>query len=329
MKKSVLLIDGNSLLRSYTYDWKNEFGHTNNFLSTLANIVAVTYPKEKPIIAVLWDGASWRKNYNETYKANREISKDKEVNKEVEKRRLKKLAEMQVIYQNADLLRKILKSLNVTQVYASNYEADDLAAFYTLEQAEINLACHKGHGESPNYEDFREVCMLSGDKDWLQLINNGIYWKDVRSPHKTVKLSDFKIHTGFENPKVFLESKYLLGDTGDNVKGLEGFGEVKVKKFFNLYGDIETFTKMPYETVSNMWGKSKPKSFDDLHKRGFEACKEQEALMNLGSAAVPQPVGFTKAIGQTNLDKLQDIFRQYGFMDLYLGFNEYKFKMGI
>ncbi len=327
MKQHTILVDGNSLLRSYTYDpSKGKWSHANNFFTTLAEIAN---PLKNCKIIVLWDGKSWRKDYKSNYKANRDIPTETHPDKKVEERRLKKIAEKAVIYENAKLVKNILKLTNIVQISADNWEADDLAGYIVKDTARENLLCYKDDGEAPDYTNFRPITLLTGDQDWLQLVSNGVKWKDVRSPYKEININNFSAHTGYTNPKVFLEGKYLLGDTGDNVKGLEGFGEKKTQKFFELYGDIKSFQNTDYSKVVEMWGKLKPKSFDDLHSKKDAVYMEQEILMNLYSDKIPAPINLKKIKGEPDLDKLKSVFKEHGFLDLWMGFDEYIKKMGL
>ena len=116
----------------------------------------VRYPGASLIF--LWDGNSWRKEKSEVYKANRTDTPDK-----VESRRRYKT--------QAPHIRRALSHLGLPQLAATNYEADDLAAHL----AQRYLA----NGEF--------VRMVSGDRDWWQLLADNCVWEDHCDEAKKVK----------------------------------------------------------------------------------------------------------------------------------------------
>ena len=164
---------------------------------------------------VLWDGkAKHRIDLYPEYKGNR--GKDP-----------KQKAEADTYREQLPDIQKMLSLLGVRQLVTTNLEADDLAGFLSVK------ASAEGH----------QVKLISGDKDWIQLVNENCYWHDpIRD--ETVTSSNFAEKTGFASPNEFVQGKALQGDSSDNIGGVGGIGEKGAMDFLFEYGSVENFIKM-------------------------------------------------------------------------------------
>lgn len=115
-------------------------------------------------------------------------------------------------------LFEILPAFGIKQLRREGVEADDI----------IGILCEGLVGQS------KQVLALSSDQDLLQLVALGA---DVYYPHKDLIFTkgNFEAEMGVK-PEDFIFYKALKGDSGDNIKGLSGFGPVTAKKFINKYG---------------------------------------------------------------------------------------------
>jgi 5'-3' exonuclease len=123
------------------------------------------YPMMTPI--VLWDGVSWRKQFFEEYKANR----DKEPETANEQRVLdQKIA----LRKQMPFIKQALKHLGIRQMIAANLEADDLAGMMVK-----------------RYAEKQRIMLVSGDKDWIQLVRPNVAIVDPisgrRITHKNIR----------------------------------------------------------------------------------------------------------------------------------------------
>ncbi|MDI6852628.1 MAG: DNA polymerase I [Deltaproteobacteria bacterium] len=118
-------------------------------------------------------------------------------------------------------INKIIAGFHWPRVQAEGYEADDLIC--TLAKA----AREKGF----------EVEIISGDKDLLPLVGEGVVmWdpmKDVRFDVETVKE---KYGLG---PAELMEVKALAGDPSDNIPGVPGIGEKTALKLISRFHTVE------------------------------------------------------------------------------------------
>ena len=168
-------------------------------------------------ILCLWDGRSWRFNEFPEYKAKRKVDpKLVALKDEWKKQRV--------------LVGRMLRHMGVDQLIAENMEADDLAGRIVAARDEPTI-------------------LVSGDKDWLQLVNENVSWIDP-THDRQCRLGNFKEISGFETPWQFTQAKALAGDAGDCVPPVGGIGPAgaqwifdkceSVEKLFVISGIIDT-----------------------------------------------------------------------------------------
>ena len=209
---------------------------------------------------VLWDGRSWRHQAFEGYKAGREARPEMVTQREAWKAQ-------------RPLLGRILPTLGVHQAIASNLEADDLAA---------RLRRH--------YRDRgQEVVLVSGDKDWLQLLEPGmVAWDHVRERLTTP--DTFPALTGLPSPYAMAEFKALQGDRSDSIPGVGGIGEKTATALLSQFGSVTGF-------VNAMM--ADPKAREAADKRALllmepdraDAFERNMALIWLDHPRAPRPEG--------------------------------------
>lgn len=213
------LIDGNSLGHFYNNAKPLTIGETQvqAIYGTLKRLQAhcASFQDYQPV--VLWDGASWRKLMFAEYKENRDR---KETKNEIRMQEMKDAYKKQVPY-----LKKALRFLGIPQVWSLNMEADDLGAILTDRYTKTGS----------------KIILLTGDKDWLQLVGPGVVWKDFAND-RLVTQKNFAEFTGVDTVRKFVEVKALCGDQGDNVAGVGGIGEKGAIEFINTYGSVANFT---------------------------------------------------------------------------------------
>lgn len=180
------------------------------FLLALRKVAMPTTNERIPI--VLWDGsASWRKEICPDYKANRRNDP-------------KKIAVKDEYSTQVPFIVRAVELLGIDQMISPTCEADDLAGAYS------RLLERKGH----------LVELVTGDKDWLQLVTASVTWNDpIRD--RSVDIMSFENFTGYPNVEQFLDSKCLTGDASDNIKGVGGIGEKGAKELISIYGSVESF----------------------------------------------------------------------------------------
>jgi 5'-3' exonuclease len=169
------------------------------------------YPDRE--LLVLWDGkAKHRFELLPEYKGNRKPKTPKEA-------AIKEAYKAQV-----PLLQKLLASLGVKQLLDYEMEADDLAGYLSQRLATPTL-------------------LYTGDRDWQQLVRDGVSWLDHRDGASRVTPENFFETTGYKTPRQFLEGKALMGDGSDNIKGVGRIGEKGAPELIAAYGSVDGLRK--------------------------------------------------------------------------------------
>ena len=137
-------------------------------------------------------------------------------------------------------IKKIVAAFNIPVVEKFGFEADDLVGTYS------KLAQEK---------DF-EVVMVTGDKDFIQLVTDTCsLWDPMKDTIKNRQ--QIKEDMGIE-PERFIDVLGLAGDTSDNIPGIKGVGPKTAVKLINEFGSIERI----YKKLDNL--KSKKKLYENL-----------------------------------------------------------------
>lgn len=280
-----MLIDGNNILHAAQSLKKLTVGETE--VQAIYGFIRITrkllqqYSMLKPI--VLWDGASWRALEYPEYKNNRGKTHTKAYQKqETEKITAKK---------QAPAIRKALTLLGVDQVKASNMEADDLAAIIG------DLYVDRGD----------RVLLVSGDRDWIQLVKPGIGWFDPIKDRKVFKAEDLEaaIKVRVDRIDQYLDIKALTGDDGDNVPGVGGIGEKGAQEFIDTYDSVAEFTNRVITgdiDPSKLHAKFRALAEDEDKMIAFAFGKK---LMDLRHPARPKPINMTVTHGEPDRDRFR------------------------
>jgi 5'-3' exonuclease len=266
-----------------------------------ARALRVRYPDAA--IVWLWDGDSWRNKESAVYKANR--------TDDAKKREARRLYKSQ-----APFIRRALGHLAQHQLAAANLEADDLAAILTKR--------FEAKGD--------HIRLVTGDRDWLQLVSENCTWQDHRDEAKRVNIQSLPHVTGYATVDQFVQSKALEGDVSDNLPGVGGIGEVKAKLLLSVWGRVEAFLadpqpqstwelKTPQKENSKgiMTSPSLPKVFADFHanKDGrHEKFFTNMHLMNLrGNLPAPERLALNK--GSFDPEAFKALCHELGFASIY------------
>lgn len=244
----------------------------------------------KPI--VLWDGRSWRVDTYKEYKGTRDNNAE--------------VAAMRQAYKEArPHIARSFKFLGITQMVAANYEADDLAAYLTAKSVAVG----------------DKVMLITGDKDWLQLIQHGVTWHDqVR--RRDCSSATFEQFTGCKDRRQFVEMKAVEGDVGDNIKGVKGVGPAAIKDIFDQFQYVDSFLDTDLSLVEDDYflrtGKKLPKKLRDFHTS--EELRDQFAhdlaLVDLYADAVPKPERIVVHRGEVDKEGFYKFCSEFGFASI-------------
>jgi DNA polymerase-1 len=127
--------------------------------------------------------------------------------------------------QQLPFIREVLESLRIPIVELEGYEADDLLATLTK------------HGR----EEGCEVIIVTGDRDILQLVRDGV--SVIMTRRGISDVIRYDAPTVLErygvSPEKWIDFVALKGETSDNLPGVPGVGDKTAAQLINKYGDIE------------------------------------------------------------------------------------------
>ncbi|WP_276122604.1 5'-3' exonuclease H3TH domain-containing protein [Pararhizobium qamdonense] len=296
MSQRYLLIDGMNITHAANNAKVLKVGETQvqaiyHFVKIVRKLVAA-YPTAKP--AVLWDGASWRYMDFPEYKANRKKDDTPSAIKAAE---MKKVAENQI-----PAIKKAMQLLGMPQVRASNMEADDLAAI----MGDRYVA--KGG----------RVVLVSGDKDWVQVVNDKIIWLDPIRDRKIMKPADMESALGYklDSFEAFVEMKCLAGDSGDGISGIGGIGEKGAIDFLNEYGSTTNFSNMLLDGTLDP--KRVPKKFRDFAESEEKQMifQRNRKLMDLRTKLRPDPINLKVDAGEPDIERFRTFCNRLMFRSI-------------
>jgi len=123
-------------------------------------------------------------------------------------------------------MQEVLRALGVAQHFDARYEADDIIGTLAYQAA----------------DNQHDVLILTGDRDALQLVRDGVTVAIMKKGISEVDLytPEFLLETSGLTASQVTDLKGLMGDASDNIPGVPGIGEKTAKKLLAQYGTIES-----------------------------------------------------------------------------------------
>lgn len=241
---------------------------------------------------VLWDGkAQWRYDLYPGYKGNRESDQKKKESREAYKVQRPHIA-------------RILNALGIDQIRAHRDEADDLAGSFARDLT-----------RKPDHK----VVLVTGDGDWLQLVQPNVDWYDPRKDGKWVTHKDFTDKTGYLGARQFLEGKALQGDISDTINGVGGLGEKYAAELIAEHGSVEEFLKK----VDAGYMPRLKREQNLASPEGREIFRRNMRLMNLIDAPKPNREDITIVRGRYDEAAFKELCARYAFHSILRGFDRF------
>jgi DNA polymerase-1 len=282
-KPTLMVIDGHSLAFRAFYALPLESfvtpegQHTNaihGFLSMLLSLLK----KEQPThLAVAFDVSrySFRTREYPEYKATRGETPSEFVGQ-------------------IPLLQKALEAMGIITLQKEDFEADDI------------LATLASQGEASGFRVF----VVSGDRDTLQLVT-----RDVTVLYPSSRgVSELKRYTPeavFErygvNPESYPDIAALVGETSDNLIGIDKVGEKTAVKWITQYGSLDELLAHADEIGGVVGGNLREQKERAVRNRGLNALVRDVEL-----TVTPEDL----VRGEIDRDAVTDIFGQLRFRTL-------------
>ncbi len=212
-KRKLLLLDGHSLAFRAFFALPDTLvtssGQVTNAVYGFTAMLIKLFADEKPdgVIVCFDKGApQFRIDSYAGYKGNRPATPD-------------------AFRQQLPLIREVLEALRILAVELEGYEADDLLA--TLAKRAR--------------EEGDEVLVITGDRDCLQLVGDGVGVMmtrrgitDVIRYDRATVLERYGVR-----PEKWIDFAALKGEPSDNLPGVPGVGDKTAALLISKYGDVE------------------------------------------------------------------------------------------
>ena len=276
--KRLYLIDGTALAyRSYFAFQRNPLTDSKGrnisaifgFFSTLLSIIS----REKPdYLAIFFDtkAPTFRHVVFPEYKATRQ-----------------KMPEDMA--EQLPILDDVIEASGIKTLSLEGYEADDLMGTSAVMGAK---------------EGF-EVMMVTGDKDFYQLVTDKIKVYNLRAGTTDPEiLGPAEVEAKFGvPPDKIIDTLGLMGDSSDNIPGVKGIGVKTAVQLIKDFGSIENII----DNVNVLKGAVKTKI-----EEGIESARKSRELVTI---KIDSPVDFNPEEWKLNLndDNLREKFRELGF----------------
>ncbi len=122
-------------------------------------------------------------------------------------------------------IKDLLAAMNIPMIEMPGYEADDI----------IGTLAKKAE------EEGMDTYMVSGDKDFMQLVTEHVYLYAPATGKRPLTIYDpdgVKEKWGV-SPESIIDLLGLMGDSSDNIPGVKGVGEKTAVKFLNSFGSLD------------------------------------------------------------------------------------------
>ena len=204
---TLMVVDGLNLAFRYLHAKSTQF--VDDYIRVVDSLKK-SYKAGKVIIVCDKGSSSYRKSIYPDYKANR---KEKFENQTEEER----LAFEEFF---AEFEKTLLQIETIYPVLRfDSTEADDIAAYIVTQIKKYPVT---------------DVWLISSDKDWDLLVNEYTS-RFSYVTRKEVTFDNWYTHYDCE-PEQYISLKCLTGDTGDNIKGVEGIGPKRASELVKEYG---------------------------------------------------------------------------------------------
>jgi len=193
------------------------------------------------------------------------------------------------------LIREVMEALNISSLEISGFEADDIIA--TLAKKALDL--------------FDEIIILSGDKDILQLVSEKVKVISMKKGITDTILynTDGVIERFGVEPSKIKDLLALMGDSSDNIPGVQGIGPKTALELVSRFGSIESI----YENLGNI----KNEKLRNLLFSNIDTANKSKTLTELNDNLEIDIEKITgKAFKDFEYNKVESIFNSLEFNTL-------------
>lgn len=282
-RKKLFLIDGSAIAyRSYFAFINNPLinskGQNTSAVFGFLRFLFMIYDNEHPhSIAVVFDpkGKTFRHEQYSEYKATRQKMPDD-------------------MRDQIPIIHGVLDALNIPRIEIAGFEADDVIGTLA-KQAQVL-----------DYETY----LVTGDKDFMQLVDHHIKLYNFKRAGEQPEILDADAvlaKVGLP-PEKIVDYLGLMGDTSDNVPGVQGVGEKTAVKLIQEFGSLE-------ETLENADKVSRANVRENLQKQRDQALLSKR-LVVIDTEVVHDIDLASLQCAEPNLEQLIPLFKELEFTSL-------------
>lgn len=196
--------------------------------------------------------------------------------------------------QQLPILRDILAAMNIPILESDEYEADDIAGTLSKKAEELGM----------------ETLLLTGDKDYLQLVDE--HSKVVLTRKGITQLDSYDVERIKEEyeltPEQLIDLKGLMGDSSDNIPGVPGVGEKTGLKLLKQFNTMEGV----YENLEEVSGKKLKENLTTYKDQAFMSKELGKIVTDVPLDAEIEDLKRK----EYDYDTLVGLYRQYEFNQL-------------
>lgn len=282
-KETIYLIDGSALAyRSYFGTIRNRLatskgqptGAVYAFVNSLKRIIEEVKPD---YIGMVFDAPekTFRHAIYADYKATREAMPED-------------------LVEQWPVMTEIVKAMNIPVITLPGYEADDVIGTLAKTAKAQGLV----------------VYMVTGDKDFMQLIDDDIYVYKPASGQKEVEIIDSEavVARWGVRPEQIADYLGLVGDSSDNIPGIKGIGPAKAEPLLAKWDTLEKVIEQADATGN-------PRLAEML-RNGAESARLSKRLATI-KTDVPVEINIEQLkIQPVNRAELERLFRELEFFSM-------------
>ncbi|RZZ84205.1 DNA polymerase I [Pseudoxanthomonas winnipegensis] len=269
----LVLIDGSSYLYRAFHalpPLSNAAGEPTGALFGVVNMLRATLKERPEYVAFVVDapGKTFRDDLYPEYKANRAAMPD-DLRAQVEP------------------MMKIVHALGIDILRVEGVEADDVIGTLAVQ------GCRGG----------LQVTISTGDKDFAQLVRPGVELVNTMSGSRMDSDAAVMDKFGVRADQI-VDLLSLMGDTVDNVPGVEKCGPKTAAKWLAEYGTLDN-------VIANA-GSIKGKIGDNL-RAALERLPLNRALVTIRTDVPLEVAAQDLALREQHVDELRELYARYGF----------------
>lgn len=267
-ENTLLVVDALNLAFRYKHSGASDFAL--DYVRTVDSLKK-SYKASHVIIACDQGSSSYRKQLSDIYKQNR---KDKQaLQTEAE------AAAFELFFEDfLATLEYIETNTTYPVIKFQGVEADDIAAYIVQTQS----------------KNFDNIWLISSDRDWDLLLSDKVS-RFSYVTRKEVTLNNWNTHYEFKHDD-YISIKCLMGDSGDNVLGVEGIGPKRAQALVEQYGTT-------WDIIASIPLNGKYKY--------IQALNESKDRLELNYKLMDLVTHCEEAVGDSNCEQINIILTEY------------------